>query len=56
VIAEAFLSPALLEGASAFWSQDLIGQVPAADLPSWDRVTADLSQLLSDFIDRGQRS
>jgi predicted nucleotidyltransferase component of viral defense system len=47
---EAFLSPALLEGASAFWSQDLIGQVPARDLPSWDRVTAELSQLLADFF------
>jgi hypothetical protein len=53
---EAFLSPALLEGASAFWSQDLIGQVPGKDLPSWDRVTADLGQLLTDFFDKGQRS
>ncbi len=52
---EAFLSPALLEGASAFWSQDLIGQVPGKALPSWDRVTADLSQLLTDFFDERQR-
>ncbi len=48
--AEAFLSPPLLEGASAFWSQDLIGQVPAQDLPSWDMVTADLSRLLTYFF------
>jgi hypothetical protein len=48
---EAFLSPALLEGASAFWSQDLIGQVPGKCLPSSDRVTADLSQLLNVFFD-----
>jgi predicted nucleotidyltransferase component of viral defense system len=53
---EAFLSPALLEGASAFWSQDLIGQVPGNDLPSWDRVTADLGQLLTAFFDGEQRS
>lgn len=53
---EAFLSPALLEGASAFWAQDLIGQVPGKDLPPWDRVTVDLSQLLTDFFDGGQRS
>lgn len=50
--AEAFLSPGLLETASAFWSQDLIGQVPAKELPSWDVVTADLSQLLTDFFVR----
>ena len=53
---EAFLSSALLEGASAFWSQDLIGQVPGKYLPSWDRVTADLSQLLTAFFDGEQRS
>jgi len=53
---EAFLSPELLKGASAFWSQDLIGQVPARHLPSWARVTADLSQLLTDFFDRGRCS
>jgi len=47
---EAFLSPALLEGASAYWSQDLVGQMSAEDLPSWDRVTADLNQLLIDFL------
>ena len=47
---EAFLSPIALEGASAYWSQDLIGQVPAEDLPSWDTVTADLSQLLAEFF------
>jgi hypothetical protein len=50
---KAFLSPISLEAASAFWSQDLIGQVPAEDLPSWDRVMADLSQLLTDFFDGG---
>lgn len=48
---EAFLSPALLAGASAFWSQDLTGQVPAAGLPSWDRVTTDLSQMLTSFLE-----
>jgi hypothetical protein len=40
---EAFLSPPLLEAASAFWSQDLIGQVPDQDLPSWNTVAADLA-------------
>jgi predicted nucleotidyltransferase component of viral defense system len=49
---DALLAPALLEGASAFWSQELVGQVPAADLPSWDRVTAELSQLLTAFLER----
>lgn len=48
--AEAFLSSASLEVASAFWSQDLMGQVPAADLPSWEEVTADLSRLLTGFF------
>jgi predicted nucleotidyltransferase component of viral defense system len=47
---EAFLTPTALEGASAYWSQDLIGQVPAEDLPSWDTVAADLSQLLAEFF------
>jgi predicted nucleotidyltransferase component of viral defense system len=47
---EAFLSPASLEGASAYWSQDLIGQVPAEDLPSWEKVTAELGKLLTDFL------
>ncbi len=47
---EAFLSPIALEGAATYWSQDLIGQVPGEDLPAWDIVTADLSQLLADFL------
>jgi predicted nucleotidyltransferase component of viral defense system len=47
---EAFLSPASLEAASAFWSQDLIGQVPAKGLPSWNKVVADLSRLLTDLL------
>jgi hypothetical protein len=47
--AAAFLTPAALGEAGAYWSQDLIGQVPAQDLPAWDTVTADLSRLLVDF-------
>lgn len=47
---EAFLSPRLLEGASAYWSQDLVGQVPTQDLPSWNTVTSDLSRSLVDFF------
>jgi predicted nucleotidyltransferase component of viral defense system len=46
----AFLSPTSLEDAAAYWSQDLIGQVPGADLPAWDTVVADLRQLLADFF------
>jgi len=47
---EAFLSQTLLNGASAYWSQDLVGQVPTQDLPSWDKVTSDLSCSLVDFF------
>lgn len=47
---EAFLSPAVLQKAAAYWSQDLIGQVPGGNLPTWDTVTAELRQLLADFL------
>jgi predicted nucleotidyltransferase component of viral defense system len=47
---EGFLQPALLEPASAYWSQELIGQVPGEDLPSWETVAADLGKSLSDFF------
>lgn len=47
---EALLSPALLEEASAYWSQDLIGQVPGEDLPSLGTVATDLSQSLAAFL------
>jgi len=47
---EALLSPTLLEEASAYWSQDLIGQVPGDDLPSLRTVTAELSRSLADFF------
>jgi len=46
----AFLSPTVLEEAAAYWSQDLNGQVPGADLPAWDTVIADLRQLPADFL------
>jgi predicted nucleotidyltransferase component of viral defense system len=48
--AETFLSPALLQAASAYWSQELVGQVPGGDLPPWERVVADLNWSLSDFF------
>jgi predicted nucleotidyltransferase component of viral defense system len=47
---EAFLSPAILQEAAAYWSQDLIGQVPSGNLPAWDAVTAELQQLLADLL------
>ncbi len=47
---EALLSPALLEEASAYWSQDLIGQVRGEDLPSLGTVATDLSQSLAAFL------
>jgi len=49
---EAFLSPVMLQEAAAYWSQDLIGQVPEGNLPTWDIVTAELRQLLTDFLTR----
>jgi len=48
--AEGLLQPALLEPASAYWSQELIGQVPGEDLPSWETVAADLGKSLPDFF------
>lgn len=47
---EAFLQPALLQAAAAYWSQELIGQVPGEDWPSWETVAADLGKSLSDFF------
>jgi predicted nucleotidyltransferase component of viral defense system len=52
---EAFLSPMVRKEAAAYWSQDLIGQVQGGDLPAWDTVTAELSQLLDDFFSVRQR-
>jgi len=49
---EAFLSPTMLQEAAAYWSQDLIGQVPGGNLPAWDAVTAELRRLLADFLSR----
>ena len=46
---EALLSPTLLDAAAAYWSQDLIGQVPGGELPDWGTVTADLCPLLKNF-------
>jgi predicted nucleotidyltransferase component of viral defense system len=46
----AFLSPTLLQAASAYWSQELIGQVLGGELPTWETVVADLSKLLTDFF------
>lgn len=47
---EMFLDPTALDEASAYWSLDLIGQVPGASLPSWEFVTTELSQLLDAFF------
>jgi hypothetical protein len=47
---KAFLSPAVLEEAAAYWSQELMGQVQGKALPVWDAVTAELGQLLDDFF------
>jgi hypothetical protein len=49
-IVESFLQPALLEPAAAYWSQELIGQLPGEDLPSWGTVSTDLGKLLSTFF------
>jgi predicted nucleotidyltransferase component of viral defense system len=48
--ARSFLEPALLEPASAYWSQELMGQVPGGELPSWEAVVADLRKSLADFF------
>ncbi len=47
---EDVLSPTLLDAAAAYWSQDLIGQVPGGELPDWGTVTSDLCQLLKGFL------
>lgn len=47
---EAFLSPVMLQEAAAYWSQELIGQVPDSDLPAWDAVVRELRPLLADFL------
>jgi predicted nucleotidyltransferase component of viral defense system len=47
---EAFLSPAMEQEAAIYWSQDLIGQVPDGNPPTWDTVTAELRQLLAAFL------
>lgn len=47
---EAFFDQATLEAAAAYWSQDLIGQVPDGNLPAWDTVTTDLRPLLTRFL------
>ena len=44
------LSPTLLDAAAAYWSQDLIGQVPGGELPDWGAVTTDLCHLLKSFL------
>ena len=46
---EAFLSPQALAEAAAYWSQELLGQVPG-DLPPWEHVTVELRQLLVAFF------
>jgi hypothetical protein len=40
----------MLQEAAAYWSQDLIGQVPDGNLPAWDMVTAEIRRLLADFL------
>jgi len=47
---EAFLSPVRLQEAAAYWSRELIGQVPDAALPRWDAVVRELKPLLGDFL------
>jgi hypothetical protein len=49
------MSPPMLQEAAAYWSQDLIGQVPDGNLPAWDMVTVELQQLLADFVDTSLR-
>jgi predicted nucleotidyltransferase component of viral defense system len=48
--AQDLLSPIPHQAASAYWSQELIGQIPAGPLPPWTSVTADLNHLLADFF------
>lgn len=45
-----FFLPTLLDGASAYWSQDLLGQTPEGMLPAWDTVVAELEGLIDDFL------
>jgi len=45
-----FFQPTLLHGASAYWSQDLLGQTPEGTLPAWDVVVEDLEGLIADFL------
>lgn len=45
-----FFQPTLLQGASAYWSQDLLGQTPEGTLPEWDAVVEDLEQLIDGFL------
>ena len=47
---EAFLSALMSQGAAAYWSQDLIGQIPDGNLPAWDTVTVELERLLADLL------
>ena len=51
-MAEDLLSPALLETAAAYWSQDLMGQVRGEELPDWGTVITDMRQLLAGFVGR----
>jgi predicted nucleotidyltransferase component of viral defense system len=45
-----FFKPTLLQGASAYWSQDLLGQTPEGTLPVWDTVVQDLEGLIDEFL------
>jgi uncharacterized protein len=49
-LVESLLSPALLETAAIYWSRELLDQVGREELPDWNMVTADLEQLLQDFM------
>lgn len=46
----AFLDPALATTAGAYWTRDLVDQVPGSVLPGWEDVLQDLDHLLTDFL------
>jgi len=48
--AATLLAPEMLAEAGNYWTRDLAGQTPGADLPPWESVAAELSQLLVVFF------
>ncbi|MCP4168855.1 MAG: nucleotidyl transferase AbiEii/AbiGii toxin family protein [Chloroflexi bacterium] len=45
-----FFQPLLLQGASVYWSQDLLGQTPEGTLPAWNMVIDDLADLIDSLL------